>query len=119
MSVRPTGMHPVTWRVLRSLRSGARLSRNRHFALYQDPRARRAIRLHHYLESVERAVRDHYTEISVAEVEREDTAGPYALRIEFPVLRGTRTAYLRKQEIEFLAEEAPEVARLLTARLGL
>ena len=117
MSVRPTGMHPVTWRILRSLRSGARLSRNRHYALYQDPRARRAIRLHHYLESVEQAVREHHTEISVAQVERDDTVGPYELRIDFPVLRGTRTAYLREQELEFLAEEAPEIARLLTARL--
>jgi hypothetical protein len=111
-------MHPTTWTILRSLRSGARLSRNRHYALYQDPRARRAIRLHRYLESVEHAVREHESEISVSVVDREDTAGPYALRIEFPLLRGTRTAYLRETELEFLAEEAPEVARVLTARMG-
>ena len=74
--------------------------------------------MHHYLESVERAVRDHPAEISVDRVQRNDTIGQYALRIEFPVLRGTRTAYLRKQELEFLAEEAPEIARLLTARIS-
>ena len=118
MSDRPNEMHPTTWRILRSLRSGARLSRNRHFALYQDPWARRAIRLHRYLESVEAAVRDHHSKLSVSEVHREDVVGPYALKIEFPVVRGTRTAYLRKVEIEFLAQEAPEVARLLMARVS-
>lgn len=115
----PDALHPTTWRVLRALRSGARLSRNRNFYLFQDPRARRAIQLHRYLESIIRDVRAHGREVEVSRVPagEDGTAGEFALRVDFPVLHGHRTCYLSRLELELLAEQAPEVGRLLAERL--
>ena len=87
------------------------MSRNRHFYLYQHPQTRRAIRLHRYLQSVVRDVERYADELSVECVEGDR----YALRIEFPIINGRRTAYLRSFELELLAEHAPQVAELLQA----
>lgn len=113
----PDGLHPTTWAVLRALRSGARLSRNRNFYLFQDPRARRAIKLHRYLDSVVRDVRAQQGQVSVDLVESAEAAGQIALRVEFPVINGRRTAYLSAAELALIAERAPEVAELLSAQL--
>ncbi len=115
----PPGLHPTTWTVLRALRSGARLSRNRNFYLFQDPRARRAIQLHRYLESVIRDVRACGEDVEVRRVVPEEAgaAGPFALRVDFPLLHGHRTCYLSRLELSLLAEQAPAVGRLLAARL--
>lgn len=115
----PAGLHPTTWAVLRALRSGARLSRNRNFYLFQDPRARRAIQLHRYLESIIRDVRACGDAVEVRRVEpgEAETAGPFALRVDFPLLHGHRTCYLDRLELDLLAEQAPAVGRLLAARL--
>lgn len=110
-------MHPTTWAVLRALRSGARLSRNRNFYLFEDPRARRAIKLHRYLDSVVRDVRAQQGQVSVEIVEHTEHAGQIALRVEFPVINGRRTAYLSSTELALIAERAPEVAALLSAQV--
>ncbi len=101
-------LHPTTWATLRMLRAGARLSRNRHFYLFQDPRARRALRLYRYLQSVVRDVERCSDTLSVTRVD-----GRYALRVEFPLLRGHRTAHLSEFELRLLADEAPQVATML------
>lgn len=114
----PHGLHPTTWMVLRALRSGARLSRNRNFYLFQDPRARRAIELHRYLESIIRDVRAHGREVEVRRVAADEQgAGSFALRVDFPLLHGHRTCYLSRLELDLLAEQSPEVGRLLRTRL--
>lgn len=113
----PLGIHPTTWTVLRALRSGARLSRNRNFYLFEDPRARRAIKLHRYLESLIADVRAAGNDLSVRIVDGCETPRDVALRVDFPVLHGHRTAYLSRVELRLLAEQAPEVAHLLSAQL--
>ena len=118
MDTCPSGFHPLTLAVLRALRGGAKLSRNRHFSLFQDPRARQALRLHRYLQSVIADVRAHGEALAVTRASEPGHAGEYALRIDFPLLNGRRTAYLREQEIRLLAEDAPEVAGLLHSRLN-
>lgn len=101
-------LHPTTWATLRMLRAGARLSRNRHFSFFADPRARRGLRMHRYLNSIVADVDKYADAMSVAHVD-----GRYALRIDFPMLLGHRTAYLSALELELLAEQAPAVAELL------
>lgn len=101
-------LHPTTWATLRMLRAGAKLSRNRHFYLFKDPRARKALRLHRYLESVVRDVERCADTLEVARVD-----GRYALRLDFPLLRGHRTAYLSGLELRLLADRAPQIAELL------
>ena len=111
-------IHPTTLRILKALRGGAKLSRNRHFSLFRDPKARQGLRLFHYLKSVADDVREHRRELNVALVEDDDTSvGEIALRIDIPLLNGHRTAYLRRIEFELLAEDAPEVAALIVQHL--
>ena len=117
MAVRPNEIHPTTLRILRAMRAGVRLSRNRHFSLFQDPKARQGLRLFHYLRSVAADVRAYREQLSVDVVEADGTLGDVALRIDFPLLNGHRTAYLRRVELELLAEDAPEVAALLVEHL--
>lgn len=114
MSNPPDGMHPTTWQALRALRAGARLSRNRHFYLFKDPRVQRAVKLHRYLESVARDVEAHAEHIEVSVVGEGDRC---SLRIDFPLIHGRRTAYLSAAELALLAERAPHVARLIADEL--
>jgi hypothetical protein len=114
-------LHPTTWRVLRALRAGARLSRNRHFALFQDRHTRRAITLHRFLQSVVRDVEAHGEGLEVSLV--ADAAGlpsgdRFALKVHFPRLHGRRVAYLSAFELHLLVEDAPHVASALEAALG-
>ncbi|MEZ4465009.1 MAG: hypothetical protein R3F60_30125 [bacterium] len=111
--------HPTTVRVLRALRAGARLSRNRHFVLYEDPHTRRAIALHRYLRSVVRDVEQHGDGLEVERLERPASPGRrFALQVRFPRLHGRRVAYLSAFELSLLVEDAPHVARILEACLG-
>jgi len=113
MLKRPSDMHPITWRVLQALRSGAQLSRNRNFNLFRDPNARRGLRIHRYLQSVISDIQTHADALSVAKIEVEDTTGEFALKLDFPVVHGHRTAYLRTSELILIAQTAPEVAALI------
>jgi len=115
MMERPEALHPTTWTLLRALRAGVRLSRNRNFYLFRDPRARRAIRTHRFLRSIIRDVRERGDDVRVR-VLRGDEDHAVALRIDIPMLHGHRTAYLHPFELELLAADAPEVAALLKQR---
>ena len=111
-------IHPTTLRILKALRGGAKLSRNRHFSLFRDPKARQGLRLFHYLRSVADDVREHHNRLNVAVVgDEEMSVGDIALKIDIPLLNGHRTAYLRRVEFELLAEDAPEVAALIVQHL--
>ena len=118
MSDRPADIHPVTWRVLCSLRAGTKLSRNKNFSLFQDPRALRGLRLFRYLRSVVRDIREHGDELAVESIPEEGASVDFALRFEFPVIHGKRIAYLRAGELELLAQDEPEVARLIVSHLA-
>lgn len=107
-------MHPTTWATLRALRGGAQLSRNRHFNLFEDPRARRALRMHRYLMSIVADLEANEGELTVTTV--EDAEGRYALRLEFPCLHGHRVAFLSELELELLAEDAPAIAELIARK---
>jgi len=116
---RVNDLHPTTWRVLRALRAGARLSRNRHFALFEDRHTRRAITLHRFLSSVAEDVLAHGEGLEVTLLEAPlRPADRFALEIRFPRLHGRRTAYLSAFELSLLAEDAPGVAPILEAALG-
>lgn len=114
MEPAPERLHPTAWAVLRALRAGAPLSRNKHFALFQDARIRKALRLHRYLESVARDVERHPDELRVEALE----GGQWRLRIEIPTLHGRRIAHLTAWELERLAEISPEVAASLRRLAG-
>ena len=118
MNDRPTDIHPVTWRVLCSLRAGTKLSRNKNFTLFKDPKARRGLRLYRYLRSVAHDIRHHGDQLSVESMAADDTSGDFALKIDFPLIHGKRTTYLRAGELELLAQDEPEVARLIVSHLA-
>lgn len=112
MTADASELHPTTWRMLRALRAGVRISRNRHYALFEDENVRRAVQLHRYLRSIVADVRRHADQLSVEPVD-DQTRGAHALRLNFGHLDGSRVAYLTDLELRLIAEEAPEVARLL------
>lgn len=109
--------HPTTWAVLKALRGGARLSRNKHFALFQDPRARRALRVHRYLRSVVRDLERFDTSDLQVETVGEPGGASFALKIDIPQVKGHRTAYLTLEELRLLSEDAPEVAARIESAL--
>lgn len=109
-------LHPTTWAVLRALRAGVPLSRNKHFDLFQDARVRKAIRLHRFLESVVKDV-ERCGETAQVQVVERDPAHRFALRVDFPRVHGHRTVYLSQFELRLLGEHAPDVARLLSDML--
>ena len=112
MIERPRDIHPVTWRVLCALRDGVHLSRNKNFRLFRAPRARRGLRLFRYLQSVARDIREYGDELIITEANDGDHP-QCVLRIEFPLIHGRRTAYLRYEELEMLAEDEPRLADLV------
>lgn len=111
---RPTSFHPLTLYWYRALQGGARLSRNRHFELFKDPRVREALRLHRYLKSIARDVEEQADSVSVSVC---DEKGVWMLRVEYPQVYGRRVAYLKQHELKLLAEIAPQVAQLLSLAL--
>ncbi len=80
--------------------------------------ARRGLRLFRYLRSVADDIRDYGDQLSVESMPRNGTSGEFALRIDFPLIHGKRTAYLRAGELELLAQDEPEVARLIVSHLA-
>lgn len=110
----PADLHPTTWRMLRALRAGVRISRNRHYALFQDANVRRAIELHRFIRSIAADVQRGADAVTI-DVLAPDAAqrGGYLVRLDIRRLHGTRTAYLTEVELNLLAEDAPEVGALL------
>lgn len=115
MQTRPEELHPTSWTILRALRAGARLSRNKHFELFQDPRFRRALRTHRFLRSLARDIARDPEQVRVERVEGDDG---WALRIDIPTLRGRRVAYLRDYELSLLAADNPELLAALNEAGG-
>jgi hypothetical protein len=140
--------HPLTWQVLRALLAGRALSRNRHFALYQDPHAREARRLHRLLRSVARDLERaeghiHLSPLGPEPVDGallaavlgtappEEGAGLLAwahaeggarldLRLDLPRIRGHRSVTLAAWELALLRWAWPAAAaRLPAATLAL
>ncbi len=89
-------MEDFVERVVRRLRDGSGLSRNRHFLTFASPEGRKALRIHRHLRSVERdlarAVR--------AEVDR----GGERVRIDIRTGAGSRSAWLTQAEFRLLCE---------------
>lgn len=108
-------LHPTAWAVFRALRAGARLSRNKHFALFQDTRIRKALRLHRYLNSVATDLLAHPDDVRVDAVDD----GHWRLRIEVPTVHGRRIAHLTDWELALLVELSPAVADLLRTTAGI
>ena len=108
--------HPKTWRILSALRAGEKLSRNRNFFLFKDPRARRALDLHRLLDSVARDLRRNPETVVVERVNRSTSDGRFSVRIEMPVLHGRRTVYLSPIEFELLSQASPEIVDVLMHR---
>lgn len=136
----PDALHPSTWAMLRALRAGRGLSRNRHFALFARPEIKKALQIHRFLNSVVTDLERADGEVRVARLprppeaqataglgsEHDATAQPGAsraagtcgLRIELAHLHGRRTVYLSGWELALLAEQAPEVALRLDRLLA-
>jgi hypothetical protein len=108
-------LHPTAWAVFRALRAGAHISRNKHFALFQDARIRKALRLHRYLTSVAADVTAHPDDLQVDSIDDDH----WRLRIEVATLHGRRIAHLTDWELSLLAEISPTVAELLRSRAGI
>ena len=108
-------MKPVTRVLVERLRRGL-LSRNRNFHLFRRPEARGALRIHHFLRSLERDLMPDGRmpapgEVSVA-VEEDDERDGFTLRISLPHLRSTRTAFVTRGEYAILLTH-PELRALL------
>lgn len=80
------------------------LSRNRHFEVFSDAQGRRALRLFRHLRSLRRDLLD--PTAKPARLEPTAAEAPLRLRLRIPLAgrRGTRTAYLSKDEFELLLE---------------
>ena len=114
MLERPSELHPKTWQILQALRRGVHLSRNRHYQLFRDPHARRGLKLFRYLQSVIHDLRLYAQDVKIDRVVDQQKSGEFALQLRFPMVHGFRTAYLRPFEVRLIAQDAPEVAALIT-----
>ena len=88
------------------------MSRNKNFHTFAEPKTRRALRIARHLSDLE-------ADLTCAGA-RGDTRSEVvpgdrrvAVRLEYPDLRATRTAYLSLQEYALLLEDAGVSARLI------
>ena len=108
-------MKPVTRLLVERLQKGL-LSRNRHFALFQRPPAQGALRLHHFLRSLDRDLAlaragnaDGEVRVTLRPRDEDDRL---VLRIELPGLRAVRTCVVSRDELGLLRAH-PELRALL------
>lgn len=105
-----------TMQLLARLRhEGQALSRNRNFELFQQPAARRALKLHLHLQRLERdllrfASRGRIT-LQAAPAEA-GAGGRVVIEIVVPALAMRRQVYVSPDELQLLLEK-PEIARIL------
>lgn len=105
-------MKPLTRVLVERLRSGV-MSRNRHFRFFHRPEGTEALRVHHYLRSVERdLLRYSRTGEVRVQISRSHRTGPVTLRLEFPRLGARRTCTLSPAEYALLLSN-PQVGPLL------
>jgi hypothetical protein len=98
---------------LRSQSSG--LSRNRNFELFENPVARRALRLHLMLRKLEKDLID-FARAGTARIKLLESTGPgeslNVLQIDHPGLKLKRRIFLSSEELALL-RQSPQVAKIL------
>jgi hypothetical protein len=96
-------------RVVRRLREEPGFSRNRHFLAFSSVEGRRALRIHRHLRSIERDLAEGAQATLVRQADRA--------RIDLRSRRGTRTAFLTRDELRLLSG-SPLVRAALGEALG-
>jgi len=95
-------VHKSVYAILEALRRG-RLSRNRNFAAFSDPAAKKAQRVHRRLRALERELAAPGIAVRV---ERTNVAtDTFAITLERPAVRLRRIAYVEGVELAFLCED--------------
>lgn len=110
-------LNPTTLKIFYLLRSGVRLSRNKHFELFRDPRARYARRLHRLFTSVCRDLEEHGQQATIycALADSIETKA-FGLHIEIPIVSGRRTVFLTPAELTLFSEHASnDIAEMMAA----
>ena len=104
-------MDDLTRRLVRRLRDDGRsMSRNKNFHTFAEPKTRRALRIVRHLRDLEADLLSGRVRDPNASSDPHDQT--VAVRLEYPELRATRTAYLSPQEYAMLLEE-PGVSAVL------
>ena len=108
-------LNSTTLKIFRLLRSGVRLSRNKHFELFRDPKAQYARRLHRLFLSLTADLEAHGQHATVySALEHTPLGGPIGVQIQIPLVHGTRTVFLTAEELSLFSDTAPNgVAELL------
>ena len=108
-------LNSTTLKIFRLLRSGVRLSRNKHYDLFRDPKALYARRLHRLFLSLADDLEAHGSGATLyTALESEALGGPIGVQIEIPLLRGRRTVFLTEEELSLFSDTAPnDVSELL------
>ena len=112
-------LNPTTLKIFDLLRSGVRLSRNKHFELFRDPRARYARRLHRLFDSVCRDLKEYGQQATIycALADSVETKA-FGLHIEIPIVSGRRTVFLTPAELALFSDYASnDTAEMLAAFL--
>lgn len=102
-------MESFVERVVRRLREEPGFSRNRHFLAFSSVEGRRALRIHRHLRSIERDL----AAGAQATLHRQEGRA----RIDLSSKRGTRTAFLTRNELRLLSG-SPLVRAALGESLG-
>lgn len=112
-------LNPTTLKIFYLLRSGVRLSRNKHFELFRDPRARYARRLHRLCNSLVRDLEDYGQQATIyCALTHSAETKAFGLHIEIPIVSGRRTVFLTPAELALFAESASnDSAEMLAAFL--
>ena len=108
-------LNSTTLKIFRLLRSGVRLSRNKHYDLFRDPKAQYARRLHRLFLSLADDLEAHGSGATVyTALKSKALGGPIGVQIEIPLLRGRRTVFLTEEELSLFSDTAPnDVSELL------
>jgi hypothetical protein len=112
-------LNPTTLKIFYLLRSGVRLSRNKHFELFRDPKARYARRLHRLFSSLCSDL-EAYGQQATIYCALEDSLKAQALgvHIEIPIVSGRRTVFLTPVELALFADySSNNIAEMLSAFL--
>lgn len=108
-------MEELTQRIVSRLREEpSSLSRNRNYATFEEPEARRALQIVRFLGSLEKDILDRSARGPI-EVLRLEKGMRLEIKMVFPLLRGTRTSFLSEEEFGLLLEN-PEIRRTLAEK---
>ena len=90
---------------------GRSMSRNRNFHTFADPQARRALRIVRHLRDLEADLKGRRE--CAAGAHADDGSETVQVRLEYPALKASRTAYLSPQEFALLLQDPGVSASLL------